>query len=74
MTTAALGQDVLFDNFGLFDNFSPTGNRLVMFNGNLNTPGEPAGWTVTEGPEGMSAVGGALHWPTRLPSSGLATD
>jgi hypothetical protein len=55
----ALGQDVFFDNFGLYDSFAPTGNRLVMFNGNLNTPGEPAGWTVTEGPTGMATVGGA---------------
>lgn len=44
------GQDVMFDNFSLKDNgqFSSTIERLT--NGNLNTPGEPAGWTLTEGP------------------------
>lgn len=44
------GQDVLLDNFSLRDNgqFSSGIERLT--NGNLNTPGEPAGWTLTEGP------------------------
>jgi hypothetical protein len=46
----ALGQDVLLDNFALYDSAVPTANRLVQTNGDLNTPGEPAGWTVTEGP------------------------
>jgi hypothetical protein len=54
----ALGQDVFFDNFRLSDNVVPAANRLT--NGDLNTAGEPAGWTVTEGPMGFSAMGGAL--------------
>lgn len=41
-----LGQDVFFDNFSLKDEFGP--ERLI--NGNLNTPGDPVGWTLTEGP------------------------
>ena len=28
----------------------PGANRLSLTNGDLNTPGAPAGWTVTEGP------------------------
>ena len=52
----ALGQDVMFDNFKLSDNVVPGANRLT--NGDLNTPGEPAGWTVTEGPMGTSTQGG----------------
>ena len=44
----ALGQDVMFDNFRLSDNVVPAANRLS--NGDLNIPGAPAGWTVTEGP------------------------
>jgi hypothetical protein len=54
----ALGQDLFFDNFSLKDNgqFSSGLERLV--NGNLNEPGAPAGWTVTEGPMGTAAMGG----------------
>lgn len=54
----ALGQDVFFDNFKLSDNVVPGANRLT--NGDLNTPGDPAGWSVTEGPMGQSAVGGGM--------------
>lgn len=55
----ALGQDVFFDNFRLSDSFlGPASNHLT--NGDLNTPGEPAGWTVTEGPTGTAAVGGGI--------------
>jgi len=42
------GQDVLLDNFSLRDSVVTGLERLT--NGNLNTPGEPAGWTLTEGP------------------------
>ncbi len=52
----ALGQDVMFDNFKLSDNVTPAANKLT--NGDLNTPGEPAGWTVTEGPMGTPTQGG----------------
>jgi hypothetical protein len=44
------GQDVFFDNFVLSDNVLPAANRLSLTNGDLNTPGAPAGWTVVEGP------------------------
>jgi PEP-CTERM motif len=43
-----LGQDVMFDNFSLADNVSPTVPRLT--NGNLNTAGNPQGFTLTTGP------------------------
>jgi hypothetical protein len=44
------GQDVFFDNFSLRDNgqFSSGIERLT--NGNLNTPGDPLGWTLFRGP------------------------
>ena len=53
----AAGQDVLFDNFSLMDNVFAV-ERLA--NGNLNTPGDSAGWTQVEGPMGMSAETGEL--------------
>ena len=52
----AHGQDVMFDNFSLMDGVV-TLNRLT--NGNLNTPGDPVGWTLVEGPtvdQGMGPV------------------
>jgi hypothetical protein len=51
----ALGQDVFFDNFSLSDNIVPAANRLT--NGDLNTPGEPLGWTLTEGPTVDQGIG-----------------
>jgi L-ascorbate metabolism protein UlaG (beta-lactamase superfamily) len=42
------GQDVMFDNFSLRDSQVTGLERLT--NGNLNTPGEPLGWTLFEGP------------------------
>jgi hypothetical protein len=50
-------QNFLLDNLSLKDSVSPL-ERLT--NGNLNTPGEPAGWTVTEGPQGTASPGGPL--------------
>ncbi|MCI0332771.1 MAG: hypothetical protein L0228_06070 [Planctomycetes bacterium] len=48
-------QDFLLDNLSLVQAGMFGGERLT--NGNLNTPGEPAGWTVTEGPEGEVSPG-----------------
>ena len=42
-------QDMLWDNFSLRDNVSSAVERLT--NANLNTPGDPAGWTQVEGPD-----------------------
>jgi len=42
---------VILDNFILHDNVATGLNRLT--NGNLNTPGNPVGWTLTEGPSGL---------------------
>src|SRR6185436_10381957 len=39
----------------------PTGNRLINSNGNLNIPGVPVGWEVSEGPQGMETVSGQLQ-------------
>ena len=40
-------QDVMIDNFTLRDSVVPGLERLV--NANLNSPGDPLGWTATEG-------------------------
>jgi hypothetical protein len=52
------GQDVNLDNFSLRDSQVPGLERLA--NANLNTPGEPLGWTQTEGPMGLSETTGEM--------------
>jgi hypothetical protein len=59
------GQDLYFDNFGL----RRTTINLLQ-NPALNTPGAPAGWTLTELPEGTdnaSVINFAHHATTQAP-------
>jgi hypothetical protein len=46
-------QNVMLDNFSLTDSVVTGLERLT--NGNLNTPGDPANWTLTEGPSGADS-------------------
>jgi hypothetical protein len=47
-------QDVLIDQFSLRDSVVPGLERLT--NPSINTPGEPAGWTLIEGPDAQGGT------------------
>jgi hypothetical protein len=47
-------QNVMFDNFTLRDSVATGFERLT--NPGLNTPGDPLGWTQTEGPMGADSL------------------
>jgi hypothetical protein len=61
-------QDFMIDNFTLRDNQVTGLERLL--NANLNTPGDPAGWTLSEGPSGTSETMGGGIGPVVTADSG----
>ena len=62
-------QDVMFDNFSLTDSVATTVPRIL--NGNLNTPGDPLGYTQVEGPSAQGGTADTIGFanPTIAPNS-----